>query len=310
MYVYVQKRGREVRVRFCRFDSDQLGLVEGDVVYDVTSALECLPSHRWPFPLGDALVRRLDAVRDAAGAVKHKAKTYRLDQIRLLSPVANPSKVMAAPANYRLHVAIDAADPAVHHNVHNKQIEGVDRPVEKLGLFLKANSAISGAQGGVRLNWLDRRNDFEAELCVVIGKTCSRVSAEQAFDHVAGYCVGLDMTVRGAEDRSFRKSADTYCVLGPWLTTVDEVHDPENLELWLKLNGEYRQKSSTAAMTVGIPRLIELASHAYTLYPGDVIMTGTPEGVGSVKPGDIISAGCDGLGAMTVPVHGDGAGHR
>ena len=302
--------GGDDRVRFCRFDSDQLGLVEGDVVYDVSSALECLPSHRWPFPLGDALVRRLDSVRKAASEVKAKAKTYRLDQIRLLSPVANPSKVMAAPANYRLHVEIDAADPAVHHNLHNKQLEGVERPVEKLGLFLKANSAVSGPHDGVRLNWLDRRNDFEAELCIIIGKTCRKVSAEHAFDYVAGYCVGLDMSVRGVEDRSFRKSADTYCVLGPWLTTADEVRDSGNLELWLKLNGEYKQRSSTAAMTVGIPRLIELASHAYTLYPGDVIMTGTPEGVGSVKPGDVISAGCDGLGAMTVPVHGDGAGHR
>ncbi|MFT4115562.1 fumarylacetoacetate hydrolase family protein [Bradyrhizobium sp.] len=274
-------------------------------MYDVSSALDRLPSYRWPFPPGDALIRRLDSVREAVGEVRAKAKAYRLDQVRLLSPVANPSKVMAAPANYRLHVEIDAADPAVHHNLHNKQLEGVERPVEKLGLFLKANSSISGPHSGVRLNWLDRRNDFEAELCVVIGKTCRRVSADRAFDYVAGYCVGLDMTVRGAEDRSFRKSADTYCVLGPWLTTADDVRDPANLDLWLKLNGDYKQKSSTGAMTVGIARLIELASDTYTLHPGDVIMTGTPEGVGSVKPGDIISAGCDGLGAMTVPVHGD-----
>ncbi|MCK1468299.1 fumarylacetoacetate hydrolase family protein [Bradyrhizobium sp. CW10] len=101
---------------------------------------------------------------------------------------------------------------------------------------------------------------------------------------------------------SFRKSADSYTVLGPWLTTADEIADPEQLTLWLTLNGTERQRSSTAAMTVGIRHLIEIASSAYTLYPGDILMTGTPEGVGAVSPGDIIVTGCDGLGEMTVPV--------
>ena len=91
-------------------------------------------------------------------------------------------------------------------------------------------------------------------------------------------------------------------MLGPWLTTADEIADPQQLTLWLTLNGKPRQRSSTAAMTVGIRRLIEIASSAYTLYPGDILMTGTPEGVGAVVPGDIIFTGCDGLGEMTVPV--------
>jgi 2,4-diketo-3-deoxy-L-fuconate hydrolase len=111
------------------------------------------------------------------------------------------------------------------------------------------------------------------------------------------------MSVRGPEERSFRKSADDYTVLGPWLTTADEIVDAEQLTLWLTLNGSARQRSSTAAMLVRIPRLIEIASSAYTLYPGDILMTGTPEGVGAVVPGDVIVVGCDGLGEMTVAVH-------
>src|ERR1700685_3757132 len=110
---------------------------------------------------------------------------------------------MAAPANY-------PQDPAIHHNVHNKQLEGLDRPVETLGLFLKATSSVSGPDTGISLNWPTTRNDYEVELVVVIGKAGRNIRSEDAMDHIAGYCVGLDMSVRGAEDRSFRKSADTY----------------------------------------------------------------------------------------------------
>jgi 2-keto-4-pentenoate hydratase/2-oxohepta-3-ene-1,7-dioic acid hydratase in catechol pathway len=279
-----------------------LGLVKEDVVFDVTEALKVLPSMRWPVPMGDALVRGLSDLRNAVPEARRNATRHSLAEINLLSPVANPGKILAAPANYRLHVEIDAQDPAVHHNVHNKQLEGVEKPVEKLGFFLKATSSIAGPSDGFVINWPDRRNDYEAELVVVIGKEGKDIPAGKAMDHIAGYCLGLDMSVRGAEERSFRKSADTYTTLGPWLTTADEITDPEKLDLWLTLNGETKQRSSTGAMTVGIRRMIELASSCYTLHPGDILMTGTPEGVGAVTAGDVIVAGCNGLGNMTVPV--------
>jgi 2,4-didehydro-3-deoxy-L-rhamnonate hydrolase len=291
-------------MRLCRFDNDRLGIVEGDVVHDVTSALDILQAHRWPFPPGDALAAHLPDIRTEALRLKPKARPLPLDRVALASPIANPTKIMAAPANYRLHVAIDAQDPAVHHNVHNKQLEGMERPVETLGMFLKATSSLAGPADGVCLNWPERRNDYEAELVVVIGEAGKDIPAARAMEHVAGYCVGLDMSVRGAQERSFRKSADSYTVIGPWLTTADEIADPEDLTLWLTLNGAPRQRSSTAAMTVGICRLIELASNAYALFPGDLIMTGTPEGVGEVKPGDIMVAGCEGLGEMAIEVRG------
>ncbi|MDF2116368.1 fumarylacetoacetate hydrolase family protein [Roseiarcaceae bacterium H3SJ34-1] len=293
-------------MNICRFNGDRLGLVEGPNVFDVTAALRDLPAPAWPYPPGDPLIRHLDAIRTAIAAVRPRAPAVPLNSVTLNSPVTSPTKVMAAPANYALHVSIDAQDPGVNHGLHNKQLEGVDRPVDKLGLFLKASSSIVGPGEGIALNWLDRRNDHEVEVAVVIGKGGRDIPRQRAFAHIAGYMIGLDMTVRGTEDRSWRKSADSYTVFGPWLTTADAIEDPEKLTIWLDVNGEPRQKSSTGAMTVGIAELIEMCSHIYELHPGDVLMTGTPEGVSAVKPGDVITAGCTGLGEMQVAVRGKG----
>src|SRR5207302_2075817 len=107
------------------------------------------------------------------------------------------------------------------------------------------------------------------------------------FEHVAGYCIGFDITVRGPEERSLRKSIDGYTVLGPWLVTADEVKDPAALDLELKVNGETRQRANTRDLIIPIPELIAFASSFYTLMPGDVLLTGTPEGVGPIGPGDV-----------------------
>jgi 2,4-diketo-3-deoxy-L-fuconate hydrolase len=287
-------------VNLCRYDNDRLGLVEDGRVFDVSEALSAIPAPAWPYPAGDPLIIHLDRVRDAALEVRRNAASKPVSEVALKSPITSPTKLMAAPANYRLHVEIDARDPGVHHGLHNKMLEGIERPVEKFGLFLKSSSGIVGPSEGIALQWLDRRNDHEVELAVIIGRKGKNIPASRAFDHVAGYMVGLDMTVRGTEDRSFRKSADSYAVLGPWLTTADAIPEPERLIIWLELNGEPRQRSSTAAMTVGIAELIEIASRVYALYPGDVLLTGSPEGVSAVKPGDRIRAGCDGIGEMTI----------
>ncbi|VTU39649.1 Ureidoglycolate lyase [Variovorax sp. PBL-H6] len=289
-------------MKFCRFDNDRLGLIEGDEVFDITPALDALPTMRWPVPLGDPLIAHLPALMDAARRARRGAHACKLSQVHLHSPITTPSKVMAAPANYRLHVEQDTKDAGVDQGVHRKALEGVERPAEKYGLFLKATSAIAGPSEGVKIILPDRRTDHEVELGVVIGKAGHGISRAEAMSHVAGYCVGLDMTVRGAEDRSFRKSPDTYTVLGPCFVTADEIADPHALTISLWVNGERRQHSSTGAMTIDIPDLIELASHVYTLHPGDVILTGTPEGVGPVVAGDQIRAACDGIGEMTLRV--------
>ncbi|MFM7570965.1 MAG: fumarylacetoacetate hydrolase family protein, partial [Betaproteobacteria bacterium] len=146
------------------------------------------------------------------------------------------------------------------------------------------------------------RNDHELELVAVIGKRGTRIGRHEALSYVAGYCIGLDMTLRGPQFPDFRKSIDTYAVLGPWMVTADEFGDPANVQMRLTVNGEMRQKASTASMVYDLPKLIEFTSAYYTLEPGDLIYTGTPAGVGPVKPGDIIEAHIDRIGAMQVPV--------
>ena len=162
-----------------------------------------------------------------------------------------------------------------------------------------------GPADEVRLRFPERRSDHEVELVVVIGREASQVSRDQALDHVFGYAVGLDMTVRGPEWPVFRKSGDTYCVLGPWIVTADEIPDPNALDLELTVNGEVRQKANTAQLIHDVQALIEYASSFYTLYPGDLIFTGTPEGVSQVMPGDVMEAGVQGIGVMQVKVAGE-----
>jgi 2-keto-4-pentenoate hydratase/2-oxohepta-3-ene-1,7-dioic acid hydratase in catechol pathway len=282
-------------VRLCRFDEHRLGLVEHDTVLDVSAALEVLPAARWPFPREDALITHLDAVRARIAAVRGSAAIHALSQVRLRSPIANPGKICAAPVNYRKHLQEAEADPATFAREHVRKIH-------ETGLFLKATSAVVGAADGVRLRKTERRTDHEIELAVVIGRPADRVSRAEALRHVAGYTIGLDITLRGPEERSLRKSIDTYCVLGPWLVTAEELPDPSALSLELRVNGEVRQAAHTRDLIIDVPGLIELASSFYTLQPGDVLLTGTPEGVGPIAPGDRLTATIDGIGSMDVAV--------
>lgn len=187
-------------------------------------------------------------------------------------------------------------DPNLHHD---NQINHIQRA----GLFLKAASSLADPGQGIRLTLPERRTDHEVELAAVIGKTARNVAREQALDVVAGYCVGLDTTIRGPEERSLRKSPDTYTMLGPWLTTADEVPDPGSLDLALTVDGEPRQSSNTSQLILGVAELIAFASRFYTLQPGDVIFTGTPEGVGPIRAGQRIHAWVERLGELTVDVH-------
>lgn len=282
-------------MKICRFNENRLGVVEGNVVRDVTEALKLLPAVTYPLPQQDLLVAHLEQMRRLATELVPQARSIPLSDVKLLSPVANPGKVVAAPVNYQKHLKEVLGDPNLHHDNQISQIQ-------RAGLFLKATSSLVGPSEGVALRKLDRRNDHEVELAVVIGKTANNVSKESALKYVAGYCIGLDITIRGPEDRSFRKSPDSYTVLGPWLVTSDELSDPTNLGFSISVNGEIRQKSNTNELILGVADLIEFASSFYTLHPGDVIITGTPEGVASIQPGDTMFAEFEGIGSMTVAV--------
>ena len=281
-------------MKICRFDTDRLGLLEGETVLDVSAALQVLPPARWPFPSGDLLIANLDAVRGAIERVAGKAPRLDLAGVCLKSPVANPSKIIGAPVNYREHYA-EAQRADINHGHDVKSLAD-------WGLFLKANTALVGPGEGIKQRFRERRNDHEIELAVIIGRRGNRIAREAALAHVAGYAIGLDMTVRGPQFQSFRKSIDTYAVVGPWMVTADEITNPDELDFHLELNGVTRQAANTRMMHFDVARLIEFASSYYTLYPGDIIMTGTPAGVGPVQPGDVIHACFERIGAMSVRV--------
>ncbi len=276
-------------MRLCRFDDDRLGLVDGETVRDVTAALDGLPAHD-----DGALFGALDSLRPRIEAAGRGAEPRPLAGVRLQPPV-RPGKIVAAPVNYISHLNEVHDDPELHHGQLINEIH-------KAGLFLKAPSSLIGPSDSVRQRFLDRRTDHEVELAVVIGKTADRVAESGALDHVAGYCIGLDITLRGPEERSFRKSIDTYTVLGPWLVTADAFGAPTDVGLRLDVSGEPRQDANTRDLILSVARLIAFASSFYTLNPGDVILTGTPDGVGPIRPGDVINASIDRIGSMSIPV--------
>jgi 2-keto-4-pentenoate hydratase/2-oxohepta-3-ene-1,7-dioic acid hydratase in catechol pathway len=282
-------------MRLCRFGDGRLGLVEGARVKDVTAALDLLPACRYPLPTSDILISNLDRISERVCAIAAVSASLPLAGLPLLSPVANPGKIVGAPVNYQKHLDEARENPELHHQ---NQIAVIQRT----GVFLKANSSLAGPSEGIALRHLDRRNDHEVELAFVIGKTANKVSRTEALKYVAGYSIGLDITTRGPEERSLRKSAESYTVLGPWLVTADEIPDPQNLNLGISVNGEIRQDSNTKYMILGVAELIEFATSFYTLYPGDVVITGTPEGVSPIQPGDRIVATIQSIGSMEVMV--------
>jgi 2-keto-4-pentenoate hydratase/2-oxohepta-3-ene-1,7-dioic acid hydratase in catechol pathway len=278
-------------MKICRFDDNRLGLVQDDEVLDVSKALEAIPEQRWPLAHGDPLILNFKKVLAAAKKLAPKAKRKKLASVKLLSPVANPGKIIAAPINYNDHITESIKDPGIAHGRTN-----IQKGIGEWGLFLKASSSLIGFGEEIRLRWPERRNDHEVELALVIGKRGNKIPREKALEHVCAYAIGLDMTVRGPELQCFRKSIDTYSVLGPWMVTADEVGDPNGLDLSITVNGETRQNSNTRYLVYDVERLIEFGSAMYTLHPGDVIMTGTPAGVSPVRPGDALHAYVEGVG--------------
>jgi len=279
----MRQKGRIMKL--CRHDDDRLGVVRGDLVHDVTLAQTEI-RNSLPYALhGDAVVAALPQWRERIERMADKAPHRPIGEVRLLAPVARPTKLSCAPTNYQAHIAEmkpTAAQPG------SQVVTVQSAKIGEAGMFLKANSSLVGPSEGIAVRFPDRRSDHEVELVMVIGRTGSDVPQSRALDHVACYCLGLDITVRGREDRSFRKSVDGYAVAGPWMVTADEIANPDALPLTLEVNGEIRQDSNTNMLIYDCRRLIEFASSFYTLYPGDLIYTGTPEGVGPVKPGDTI----------------------
>jgi 2-keto-4-pentenoate hydratase/2-oxohepta-3-ene-1,7-dioic acid hydratase in catechol pathway len=287
-------------MKLCRYDDDRMGVVRGNLVHDVTEAQTEIRKSA-PYAMkGDAVMAALPQWRERIERMADKAQTKPIDSVKLLPPVARPTKLTCAPTNYQAHIAeMEKASAQPGSQIVRSQ----SSKILEAGMFLKANSALVGPSEGIPLRFPDRRNDHEVELVMVIGKTGSDISQAKALVHVVGYCLGLDMTVRGREDRSFRKSVDGYAVLGPWMVTADEIPDPDGVPISIEVNGEVRQNSNTSQLIYNCRRLIEFASEFYTLYPGDLVYTGTPDGVSPVKPGDaIVCRSAPALGELKINV--------
>jgi 2-keto-4-pentenoate hydratase/2-oxohepta-3-ene-1,7-dioic acid hydratase in catechol pathway len=249
-----------------------------------------------------ALITRWAHVRERAAAsvaepAEHAGRADRLPlaSVRIRPPQPRPPKIIAAPVNYRRHQAEMGGPGGVYPGETIKTIE-------TYAGFIKAQTSIVGPDSQIRLPLAGRRVDHEAELGVVIGRTASGVSRSAALDHVFGYVPLLDITLRGEEDRSYRKSFDTFTPIGPAIVTADEITDPGALDLRLEVNGEIRQQASTQDLIYDVPRLIEFYSAAITLEPGDLIATGTPAGVGPIEPGDELSLDIGGVGRLEMTV--------
>lgn len=282
-------------MKLCWFDDFRLGVVRGEEVIDVTGALDRVQKETYPRPSGDPVISHLDSLRPEIESLAVSGESRRVDSVLFRSPVARPTKIIGTPANYLKHVEEAAAETGVFRGRYVGS-------VREQGLFLKAVSSLVGSGEGVRLRFPERRNDHEMELGVVIGRRGSQIPESRALEYIAGYAIALDMVVRGSEDRSFRKSIDSYAVLGPWLVTAEEIQEPDKLNFSLSVNGELRQSSNTRYMILSIAQQIAWASEFYTLWPGDILMTGTCEGVGPVRPGDVMRCEIERIGVMDVHV--------
>ena len=279
-------------MKIASFDQGRIGIVEKDSIVDVTDLVGYEPG-AWP-PVG--MVRLIASFADLKPKIFERlrlAQRVPLASVRLNCPVEWPNKVIAYPANYHAHIDEMKSGTGL--------ISKFDASGQ--GFFLKANSSLSGPNDPIVLPALpDREVHHECELAIIIGKGGRNIPRARALDHIFGYACLIDAVVRGKEERLMRKSFDTFCPLGPYLTTADEIARYDDVDLELTVNGELRQKANTRDLIVGVPEMISMASSVMTLYPGDIIASGTPSGVGPMKAGDRVMIRIAGVGEMHLEV--------
>jgi 2-keto-4-pentenoate hydratase/2-oxohepta-3-ene-1,7-dioic acid hydratase in catechol pathway len=273
-------------MKLATFDQGRLGVVRDDRITDI-SDLVPLPPGFWP-PVGMVkLIADFAALKPRIADAVSTRKSVPLASVRLEAPVQWPNKLIAYPANYHAHA---------------QEMRSSYR-ADSQGFFLKANSSISGPVDPIVLPAITGPEiHHECELAIFIGRGGRGISLEHAMDHIFGYACLMDMTVRGKQERVMRKSFDTFCPIGPYIVTADEVSDPAALNLQLTVNGVVKQKANTSDLILDIPNMIVMASSVMTLYPGDIIATGTPAGVGPLAAGDEVTISIAQVGSMTLPV--------
>lgn len=275
----------------------KLGAVSGDGIVDLSRAAQG-PESGWFTSMEAFLAAGEPALRRARELTENATQRLLLSGVRLGPPVPRPAKILALGFNYHEHA----------------EEFSTQAPAEPL-IFAKYPNSICGPFDAVVLppGDDDPQVDYEAELAVVVGRRCKRVPAARWKEVVAGYMCLNDVSERkwqfGDKQWTRGKSPDTFCPIGPWLVTPDEVPDPHALGIRSRVNGEVRQNSNTSLLVHKVPKLIEYCSASMTLEPGDIIATGTPTGVGMhrkpplwLKPGDVVEIEIDGIGAIRNPV--------
>lgn len=285
-------------MKLASFDDHRIGLIVDDQIVDVTDAAG-VESTAWP-PVGMVqVIAAFERLKPAFEAALASAPRKPLSEVRLLTPVEWPNKVIGLPSNFHAHI----------EEMGDKLISSFNASGQ--GFFLKANSSLSGPADPIVLPDIDGREiHHECEFAVIIGKGGRDIPLDRAIDHVFGYACLLDMVIRGKEERVMRKSFDSFCPVGPWITTADEAPQHDRIEMELSVNGETRQKTVSELLIVDVPNMIAMASSVMMLCPGDIIAAGTPSGVGPVTDGDVLNITVHGIGEMTLNVvKGDGGRH-
>ncbi len=277
-------------MKIARFGEDRIGVIREDRIHDITD-LAPGTAGSWP-PVGMIqFIAVFDTLKPDIEKAVASGFGKPLSDIALECPVPWPNKVIAFPANYHEHIS-EMGDNLISKFKASGQ-----------GFFLKSNSSLSGPNDPIVLPLLpDREIHHESELAIIIGKGGRDIPAGNALDHIFGYSCLIDAVVRGREERVMRKSFDTFCPLGPYIVTRDEIADPTDIELELRVNGDLRQKANTKDLIVCIVEMIAMASSIMTLYPGDVIASGTPAGVGPMTAGDRVDISIENVGAMSLAV--------
>jgi 2-keto-4-pentenoate hydratase/2-oxohepta-3-ene-1,7-dioic acid hydratase in catechol pathway len=276
-------------MKIALFNEYKLGVVNDERIFDISEFVQWKSEK--PQESLVQFIERFDDFQSKIGDVLTAAKSFPLNEVKLNPPVPNPGKIVAAPVNYYLH-----------QDEMNEQFNNAEYTIDHLGFFLKAPSSIIGPGDTVKLPFKDRRTDHEAELAFVVGKRAKDVPASEAANYIFGYFALMDITVRGKEDRPWRKSFDTFTPIGPWIVTSDEIENPNELPFKLWVNEELRHNANTKDLIYDCYKFFEAASHVMTLEPGDIITTGTPDGVGPITKGDEIRIQIDRIGEFTVSV--------
>lgn len=290
-------------MKICCYDDGSPGLIEGGSIYPLREALASAGAARASATMAeviDALANHPAAATALAAA--RKGSPAALASAKLLAPIDNPPAIWAAAANYRAHQAEMLERVGAYYRG--------DFPPDDLmaEVFLKPASSIVGPGGTVILPKIARHVDFECELCAVIGRTARKVSSESALDHVYGYTMCWDISIRDPwgkgrhNTRNIRKGFDTFCGLGPWIVTRDEIRDPQDLHISVEQNGRNVMQAHTQEMINGLRDLIRFLSSVTTLKPGTLITTGTPAGVSKLADGDHLKGTIDGIGTMELKV--------